>query len=1306
VHFAIWVGSAVVFLIQVVSLRPSSLYNSSRDKLKLPFCNSKHALRAVFSRAGRSARMLALFAGATSTTIFNGPVEADPAPVPANFNQTTAGAVSTTVPNGTCGVVATATGGGGASHGLGAGGRGAAGAVISATFKVLPQLAVVGTVASGGVVSAVVGGTSFGGTGTAAGGNGGTIVAPSGNQHRGGGGGGSSAFSVGGVKLIEAGGGGGGGAAHQASPVGNGGNGGFTGIGAGVAAPGNNGFAGFQTTGTVGAGAGGLVAAGGAGGVNSSNATFNGFIGQGVGTGTGGNGGPDDAIDSGGGGGGGYTGGGGGASTTGVNQTGGGGGGGASFVAATSPTVAGSTPTSITGVAGVPASAAITTGPDGALSFNWVPCLYTLTVSKTASPSPVNAGAKTTWTVAVTNTGPDPMTAGDTLTLTDTLPPGPIGSVAPTFKVTSMSTSGGVNADMASGAMTCTGVTVGSTMPGSTTCTRPYSAPSAPGAPSGGTRGLNAGETLTITYEQVFANTAACTSVTNQATVVDRTSAGSTTTRSVSTLLNVNCYDLAVVKDVSPTVAGAGQLLTWTITVNNIGPGSMNGPDETAANPLIVTDVAPTTNVSAPVAFTSSGPAGACTYTSPTITCPTGLGAGQSQVFTFQQTVNGSAPSGAVITNTASVTDFKTGDTNDSDPASVTLQSNLTLRKVVQNDNGGTNTLADFTLAAAGPTPTSGVSGTAPVTNFPVNAGTYLLSESGAAVANYTFLNWVCTGAGTFTAPNQIVLAAGQSATCTATNNDKPRLTLDKSVINDNGGAALNTAFTLTAAGPTPLSGIRATPAVTNVAVIAGSYTLGESGPAGYTGVWNCPGFTLSGAGLNVLALAQNQNATCTITNNDIGPLLTLVKTMTNNNGGNELPAAFTLSTLTGPTLISGATGTPTVTNAPVNVGTFTLGETGPAGYVGTWTCAGTGTFTAPNTIALALNQTASCTINNDDVAPTVRVRKTSNGGVGTFSFTGTNGYGSDSIITVTAGTQVAGVVKPVTANVITDLTETATAGFFLAGAPTCTGLGIGTVTLLSGTTYRLSANALKPGATVVCDFVNTKGVPSISLTKTPTPGSVNTAGQSISYAIVVSNSGNVPVTGITVTDPLGTVICATSGNATIVTLTVSGTENCTLTYAATQVNFDNNGGGDGDIDNTVSATGTYNAGAVTNNASATVVLNRNPLLTIAKTAIFAPGEDLNGNGMADLGDKITYRYVVANAGNLTINGVDVLDFLRNSNGPFTDPKSEMLTDVAPLGDSTDATANDGIWSVLAPGDSVRFTTVYTVTQQDVDLLP
>ena len=74
-------------------------------------------------------------------------------------------------------------------------------------------------------------------------------------------------------------------------------------------------------------------------------------------------------------------------------------------------------------------------------------------------------------------------------------------------------------------------------------------------------------------------------------------------------------------------------------------------------------------------------------------------------------------------------------------------------------------------------------------------------------------------------------------------------------------------------------------------------------------------------------------NVTCTITNTAIAPKLTLVKTVDNGTTGATTPATAWTLTATGPTPISGTTGSPAVTAAQVQVGTYTLTETGPPGY-------------------------------------------------------------------------------------------------------------------------------------------------------------------------------------------------------------------------------------------------------------------------------------------------------------------------------------------------------------------------------------
>ena len=1120
---------------------------------------------------------------------------AGPAPTPANFSQTTAGAIASTVPDGVCGVTISSTGGGGASSGVatGASGAGGMGAAIGGTFRVLPLQVVTGAVAGAGVVSNVNGGTSTGGPGTAAGGNGGLIPATgvSATWHRGGGGGGSSSISIGGVKILEAGGGGGGGAAHQ--NAGAGGNAGSTGIAAGVAA-GVNGAVGDQITASfagatsaqpVNGGQGGQTAAGGAGGVNNALVSENGFAGAGIGTGTGGNGGIDTTIDSGGGGGGGYTGGGGGASTIDSSQSGGGGGGGASFVRLTSPTVTATATSAITGTVatvGNPgaggAGNTATNGTAGQAALNWVLCNYTLSIAKSASPTTVNAGAKTVWTVTVTNTGPDPMTRGDTISLTDTLPT-PVSGTAPAYKVLSVSSAGGTNTDMAGGAVTCTGVAVGSTMPASTVCSRPYDASGAPGAPIGGTRGLNAGETLTITYEQIFPNTAACQTVTNAVSTADRAA-----TRNATAPVTLQCYDLAITKTASPATASVGVPTTWTINVTNNGPADMMGPNDTTTNGLTVTDAAPAANVTAPAAFNSTGPLASCTYTSPTISCPTGLASGQTQSFTFQQTLNSGVAVGTTISNTASIADPKTGDANDSATASVSVpQPTIQITKTTVGGGGpftfnGTNGFGTDTITtpAAGGT-TVGVTknlttvGTATTVTETIPSGwsAALTSCTGTPAANYSFN--AATGALAFTAA---ATSSGNQLKCTITNTKLPTIQLTKisngavGTFNFSGDNGFGSDAVITATSGTGVNGV----VKTLTAAAAATTTITEAIPAGYvvTAI-SCSGLGSGGTAtptlgtgkivLDIAATAAGSNITCTFTNTKT-PTVKLQKLTRGKSGG---PFSFTQTGLAStPAPITTVTlaaepAAPTPINATIGTG-VTLNETVDPNFVTAGvTCSDANSAITLNSVPItSATATVSippgnikagadytCLFTNDRIA-TVKVQKTTLGGFGgPFAFTTTNLATTPANIT-TAAASTPTPAAPTANNVSTlgsavTINEPAIGGFFLSSA-TCTDANsavtnnTGLFTTLTGTTLTIPLGNVKAGADFTCVFSNTMGAPNLKVAKSASPLGPFSVGQTVTYTYKVTNTGNVPVANVTVSDTHnGTGVFAGPNNETLV---------------------------------------------------------------------------------------------------------------------------------------------------------------------------
>ncbi|WP_119275179.1 DUF7507 domain-containing protein [Taklimakanibacter deserti] len=196
--------------------------------------------------------------------------------------------------------------------------------------------------------------------------------------------------------------------------------------------------------------------------------------------------------------------------------------------------------------------------------------------------------------------------------------------------------------------------------------------------------------------------------------------------------------------------------------------------------------------------------------------------------------------------------------------------------------------------------------------------------------------------------------------------------------------------------------------------------------------------------------------------------------------------------------------------------------------------------------------------------------------------------------------------------------------------------------------------------------------VPGIALVKTGAFNDENgdgnaDAGETITYAFAVSNTGNVTLNGVTVTDPLVTVV----GGPT--TLDVNETDTTTFTgsYVVTQADIDA-----GQVDNLALATGSPPAGDnVTDDDDETVPLAQVPGIDLIKTGTF---NDENGDGNADLGETITYAFAVSNTGNVTLTNVTV-----------TDPKVTVVGGPTTLD--------------VGETDTTTFTGSYVVTQADID---
>ncbi|WP_289031667.1 pectinesterase family protein [uncultured Algoriphagus sp.] len=142
--------------------------------------------------------------------------------------------------------------------------------------------------------------------------------------------------------------------------------------------------------------------------------------------------------------------------------------------------------------------------------------------------------------------------------------------------------------------------------------------------------------------------------------------------------------------------------------------------------------------------------------------------------------------------------------------------------------------------------------------------------------------------------------------------------------------------------------------------------------------------------------------------------------------------------------------------------------------------------------------------------------------------------------------------------------------------------------------------------------------------------------GETISYTFLVTNTGNLPLTGVTVTDPLVTV------NGGPIDLAVGANSGNTFTATYTIDQDDINAG---KVDNTATADSNESDPATDDE---TTDLPQDASLSIVKTGTF---NDENGNGRADDGETISYTFLVTNTGNLPLTGVTVTDPLVTVNG-------------------------------------------------------
>ncbi|MDH3598539.1 MAG: DUF11 domain-containing protein [Candidatus Tectomicrobia bacterium] len=236
-----------------------------------------------------------------------------------------------------------------------------------------------------------------------------------------------------------------------------------------------------------------------------------------------------------------------------------------------------------------------------------------LALTKSDAVDPVTAGNDVTYTVVVSNAGPD---AAQNVVLTDTLPAGVTFASAAPDQGTCNELGGVVTYDL--GAI-----------------------------PNGGS--VNLIIVVTTTTEGALTNTASVASETTDPNAANNSASETTTVNPVSELM----ADLAVSKRDDPDPVAAGNSLTYTITVTN------NGPDE--AENVVVTDTLPSEVSNATTSGCSEDPGGVPT-------CSLGnIASGDSVEYTI--TVDVDADTSGTILNAARISSGTTDPHNANDSA-------------------------------------------------------------------------------------------------------------------------------------------------------------------------------------------------------------------------------------------------------------------------------------------------------------------------------------------------------------------------------------------------------------------------------------------------------------------------------------------------------------------------------------------------------------------------------------------------------------------------------------------------------------
>jgi Prealbumin-like fold domain/Putative Flp pilus-assembly TadE/G-like len=318
----------------------------------------------------------------------------------------------------------------------------------------------------------------------------------------------------------------------------------------------------------------------------------------------------------------------------------------------------------------------------------------------------------------------------------------------------------------------------------------------------------------------------------------------------------------------------------------------------------------------------------------------------------------------------------------------------------------------------------------------------------------------------------------GGGDTCTITNTARVgSFKVTKDLTNDDSGTTPVTGFSFTLSYR-DVQGVTQTSApyffdsdgTKTVPLVAGSRVTGvvETAAPGYAPAT----YTACPTAASPLTIVANvTNATCRIANDDLGPgkgTLIINKVITEDDGGAKIASGFSFRIDGGAPQPFPASGQSTIL---VNAGVHSVIEVADAGYTTTYQNSLNAAANCTN-LNVPKGGTVTCTITNNDIAPTLRLVKAVDNSAGGTAVT------ANWTLSATAAPPNAARNFSYAGNVGTVTTVFAGAGYTLAevgGLPATAGYALTGLSCTAGTRVG-SVLTLQPGDAAVCTFTNTFG--------------------------------------------------------------------------------------------------------------------------------------------------------------------------------------------------------------------------------------